>query len=187
MPSSTAPGVDGPVRVLLRHADAGLRTAWSGPDEWRGLSRLGQAQATAVAARLAGLPIRRILSSPSLRCRQTVVPLARKLSIDVEPCRELASQVELGSLLRLLRDAQTEAAVLCTHRETLQLLFTHLLRAGVAVGSGIDPMAMAAAWVMRGTPGGVGQIRLDYVPAAGAARAAGVAEASATCHRRGRT
>jgi phosphohistidine phosphatase SixA len=165
----TRPESGTPIRVLLRHADAGLRSAWSGPDEWRGLTEAGDAQAAAVPARLRSLPILRILSSPSLRCRQTVVPIARELSVDVEPCWQLGPHVELRDLLRLLGDPETNSALLCTHRETLQLLSAHLAEVGWAQdGESISAMPMGAAWILCGTVGTVGSAWLQYLPSSGA-------------------
>lgn len=153
-----------PFRVLIRHADAGSRSAWVGHDEWRGLTDLGHAQAAEAAARLRDLPILRILSSPSLRCRQTVVPLARELSLDVEPCWQLGAAVELEPALRFLDDDETASAVLCTHRETLQLLFAHLAEVEAVRAEGVSPMSMAAAWILHGTVGRDG-LRLEHLPA----------------------
>src|SRR5215211_81668 len=99
-------------RVLVRHADAGLRSEWLGSDEWRGLTALGHEQARAVAGVLGGLQIRRLLSSPSLRCRQTVVPLARVQGLDAEPCPALGAQVGPEAVLALLADPATESSVL---------------------------------------------------------------------------
>jgi phosphohistidine phosphatase SixA len=152
-----------PFRVLIRHADAGSRAAWMGNDEWRNLTDLGQAQAAEAAVRLRHLPVQRILSSPSMRCRQTVVPLARELSLDVEPCWQLGGTVELEHPLRLLSDDETASAVLCTHRETLQLLFAHLAEVEAAPADRVSPMSMAAAWILYGTVGR-DVVRLEYLP-----------------------
>jgi phosphohistidine phosphatase SixA len=140
-----------PVRLLLRHADAGVRAEWRGSDEWRGLSPLGWDQAEEVAVRLDGLPLRRVLSSPSLRCRQTVMPLARGLLVDVEPERELAIGADPQQLLRLLQDPETEGAVLCTHRETLEALLRALGHPVPAAGG--PAMEKAAAWLLGGALG----------------------------------
>ena len=109
-----------PVRVLVRHADAGLRSEWRGSDEWRGLTDAGHGQARAIVRMIEDLPVERILSSPSLRCRQTVVPLALAQALDVEPCWQLGACVAPEDLIALLADPATASAVVCTHRETLQ-------------------------------------------------------------------
>jgi phosphohistidine phosphatase SixA len=143
------------LRILLRHADAGTKTEASVPDAWRALSPLGWIQADSVIGRLPALSIARVFASPALRCRQTVVPLARSLSVDVEPRAELAIDADPHRLLEFLRSAETEAAVLCTHRETLNRLFAVLtLTAGSAPAiEGTAQMAKTALWTIgMGSP-----------------------------------
>ncbi|HST64036.1 MAG TPA: phosphoglycerate mutase family protein, partial [Mycobacteriales bacterium] len=126
-------------------------------------TELGCSQAEEAAAGLRDLPILRILSSPAMRCRQTVVPLARTLSLDVEPCWQLRGTVELQDVLRFLGDDETASAVLCTHRETLQMLFTHLAEVEAAPTERVSPMSMAAAWILYGTVGR-DVLRLEHLP-----------------------
>jgi 8-oxo-dGTP diphosphatase len=139
-----------PVRVLVRHADAGTRGHRHGIDDWRRLTPLGHAQAQELAVRLRGLPIVRVLSSPSLRCRQTVVPLAVALRLDVEPCRLLREGTDPVELARFLTDPETGDAVLCTDREVLLAVFAHLAVPGTRPAEGLAPMALAAAWALSG-------------------------------------
>jgi 8-oxo-dGTP diphosphatase len=139
-----------PTRVLVRHADAGARGHRHGIDDWRRLTPLGQAQAQELAVRLRGLAIIRVLSSPSLRCRQTVVPLAVALRLDVEPCRLLRAGTDPVELARFLADPDTADAVLCTDREVLLAVFAYLADPGTRPADGLTPMAMAAAWAVSG-------------------------------------
>jgi phosphohistidine phosphatase SixA len=155
-----------PVRVLVRHADAGLRSEWRGSDEWRGLTESGHGQARAMVRMLEELPVERILSSPSLRCRQTVVPLALARALDVEPCWQLGAGVEPSDLIALLADPSTASAVVCTHRETLQLLFEHLAGAYQVLAEAAEPMEKGAVWILRGAVGGPQPPRLDYLGSA---------------------
>ena len=158
-----------PVRVLVRHADAGLRSAWSGADEWRGLTEVGHEQARALVDMLADRTMLRILSSPSLRCRQTVVPLALRWQLDVEPCWQLGPSVTAEDALGLVSDPETASSVICTHRETLQLLFEHLAAPhDPAAMRGSDPMEKAAVWILRGSVGGGQLPRLQYLGSAAA-------------------
>ncbi|MFJ6213562.1 MSMEG_4193 family putative phosphomutase [Streptomyces sp. NPDC092296] len=66
-----------PTLLLVRHGrstanSSGVLAGWSpGVD----LDAEGRAQATALAARLAAVPLARVVSSPLDRCRQTVQPL----------------------------------------------------------------------------------------------------------------
>jgi hypothetical protein len=72
--------------LLVRHADAGDQHRWQRPDSLRPLSPAGQAEAAGLVIGLDDYPIGRILTSPTLRCHQTVQPLAddRRLHIEHE-------------------------------------------------------------------------------------------------------
>ena len=63
--------------LVVRHADAGVKRTWTGPDRLRPLSPSGHLQAEGLVIRLEDYPVERILCSPTLRCYQTVEPLAR--------------------------------------------------------------------------------------------------------------
>ena len=77
-------GEAGPVVVdLVPHLDAGDRRRWIGDQNARPLSELGQRQAAALAAALAVEPVDALYSSPALRCRQSLAPLAERLGMKV--------------------------------------------------------------------------------------------------------
>jgi 8-oxo-dGTP diphosphatase len=152
------PGTE-PMRLLVRHADAGSRRAWVGPDGWRHLSMRGREQANHLVPRLHEVPVRRLLSGPSLRCRQTLAPLARALSLDIEICPLLRIDAEPGALARYLRRPDTRNAVLCTYRQTLLALFTLYAATGSRYIEGIAPMGMAASWVLHGGEDGPPRVR----------------------------
>src|ERR671912_26928 len=101
-----------PVRVFVWHADAGLRSAWSGADQWRGLVDAGHREARALVGMLADLTVLRILSSPSLRCRQTVLPLALACGLDVEPCWQLGPSAAAEDAMGLITDPATASSVI---------------------------------------------------------------------------
>jgi phosphohistidine phosphatase SixA len=101
--------------VLVRHAWAGSRKKWEGDDRRRPLDERGHRQALALVELVEPYPFSRILSSPYLRCIQTVEPLAAARGIPVEPREELAEErqeIDGPALLRALEGAD---AVLCTH------------------------------------------------------------------------
>src|SRR5258708_5758356 len=75
---------------LVRHGKAGSRHDWKGPDDERPLSKRGRRQAEALVDVLADRGIEQVFSSPSLRCVETVRPLADKLGLGVELRPELA-------------------------------------------------------------------------------------------------
>jgi len=71
--------------LIVRHAHAGSRSAWSGDDRDRPLSEKGRAQAVALVGVLARFGTARLLSSPYVRCMETLGPAATALGLPVEP------------------------------------------------------------------------------------------------------
>jgi len=69
---------------VVRHAHAGSRSAWEGPEDERPLTRRGHKQADGIADHLSGVGLSRLVSSPSVRCVQTLEPLADQLGLRVD-------------------------------------------------------------------------------------------------------
>ncbi len=70
---------------LVRHMKAKNRRKWTAPQDERPLSKLGLRQASFhAAAMLEGDPIVAIYSSPAVRCRTTIRPVAERLGIEVQ-------------------------------------------------------------------------------------------------------
>jgi 8-oxo-dGTP diphosphatase len=111
--------------VLLRHAHAVNKRAWSGRDQDRPLSERGFREAEALVEPLSAVPLRRLLSSPALRCRQTLDPLARRLGVAIESTDVLGPDVDATRVAELAEDSGSIDAVLCTHGETLAALLGH--------------------------------------------------------------
>jgi broad specificity phosphatase PhoE/ADP-ribose pyrophosphatase YjhB (NUDIX family) len=89
--------------LLIRHARAGDRKAWRGPDEGRPLDAAGEVQAQDIAAVAASFGVGAVLSADVLRCQQTVTPLAATLGLAVEPTRELSERAHARHPQRALR------------------------------------------------------------------------------------
>jgi broad specificity phosphatase PhoE len=75
-----------PIVRIARHGE----TTWNAVGRYQGrletpLSPLGQAQARALAAALADKDVRRIISSPLVRCMQTALPLSVLTGVPIEP------------------------------------------------------------------------------------------------------
>src|SRR5262249_55413614 len=70
-----ATGLGEPV-YLVRHAKAGSREQWRADDDLRPLTTKGWRQAEGLVEAFADRPLASILSSPAVRCVQTVEPLA---------------------------------------------------------------------------------------------------------------
>jgi broad specificity phosphatase PhoE len=132
---------------LVRHAKAGSRKAWKGDDELRPLSKAGKAQARALAKLLAGAGITRIFSSPHLRCRQTVEPLAQRIGVDIELSDALREGAPLADSLRLVEKVAGENAALCTHGDVLGNLLMHYAHLGVDLET--DRIEKGSVWALE--------------------------------------
>ena len=119
--------------IVVRHGDAGDKDSWEGPDLLRPLSPVGRRQAEGLMIRLEDYPVERILSSPTVRCRQTVQPLARDRLLQIEPVAALGVDAGPTQLRPVLWDRRLDNAVLCTHGETIGQLFTLLTVDGLEV------------------------------------------------------
>lgn len=69
--------------VVVRHARAGSRQRWDGPDRARPLDHRGQAQAEALASVLAAYGVERLVSADVERCVETLRPYAEQQGISV--------------------------------------------------------------------------------------------------------
>ncbi|MBF6191061.1 MULTISPECIES: NUDIX hydrolase [Nocardia] len=69
--------------LLVRHAKAGRRDRFNGPDDQRPLDRDGEAQAQALTSNLLAFGASEVYSAPPLRCVQSVAPLAEKLGVEI--------------------------------------------------------------------------------------------------------
>jgi phosphohistidine phosphatase SixA len=108
--------------LLVRHASAGNRSTWEGDDRLRPLSAKGRRQAEGLVDLLADYPIDRILTSPSLRCTQTVPPLAAARGLEIEEAPELAEGSTRADVLRLLGSLDSGSVVLSTHGDVIEEL-----------------------------------------------------------------
>ncbi|HET6809397.1 MAG TPA: phosphoglycerate mutase family protein [Acidimicrobiales bacterium] len=150
--------------LLVRHGSAGSRSRWAGPDHLRPLDAKGHRQAEALAAAWTGAqapPISKVLSSPYLRCVQTVEPLAGRvgLSVKTEPALAEghgAAAVALARDLLARKGAGSSPAgrmtVLCTHGDIIPAILAEVAADGVDVGS--DPRwSKGSAWLLEGASG----------------------------------
>jgi 8-oxo-dGTP diphosphatase len=101
--------------ILVRHASAGDSAGWVGDDRLRPLDERGLAQAGNLPRLLRDLEVRRIVSSPYLRCVQTVEPLADARGLEVEPADELGPDVQAEQAPTLLGCLLGDAVVACVH------------------------------------------------------------------------
>ena len=147
--------------LLVRHAHAGDKYRWEGPDSVRPLSAAGQAEAAGLLVRLEDYPLERILSSPTVRCQQTVQPLARDRYLRVECHPSLGVDADLAVVLALLGDLQAQNAVVCTHGEVIGQVLARLVVDGLTVD---QPLVWpkGSSWLLEGVDGRFGFGR--YLP-----------------------
>ncbi|MBC7277158.1 NUDIX hydrolase [Nocardioides sp.] len=113
--------------VILRHGSAVGRSAWSRADRERPLDDTGRTQAVTLAGLLMAYDVGRVITSPSVRCVQSVAPYAGMAGISSEQLRQLSEEgAEEGSVSALAAETLRDLAVptvICTHRPVLPWLF----------------------------------------------------------------
>lgn len=124
--------------VLLRHAAAERRSPKYADDRLRPLTAQGHAQAEALAELLACFGRTRVVSSPAVRCVDTVRPFAgrQRVVIDIDPALSEAAHAAApraaASWIRALI-AEGDPTVVCSHSDVLDdLLVAVLSQAGLA-------------------------------------------------------
>jgi 8-oxo-dGTP diphosphatase len=101
--------------ILLRHAWAGDSSKWKGDDRVRPLDKRGRKQAEELVEELAPFTIERIVSSPYLRCVQTVEPLAKARGLEIEERPELGEDLQSTEGVDLVHDLVGTPALVCGH------------------------------------------------------------------------
>lgn len=141
---------------LVRHAVAVGRRSWDGPDRARPLTPKGERQAAALPRLLEGAHVRRVLSSPAVRCRDTLAPLAEATGTDVEAVDELAEGADPRSAVDLLEAlaAKRGDSVLCTHGDLIPEVLRHLTRHGARLESDLQ-FAKGSTWELVVADGAV--------------------------------
>lgn len=109
--------------VVVRHAEALPRKSWEQADPLRPLTQGGHAQATALTQVLSAYGVRRLISSPSIRCVQTLAPAAGVLEVATDTVPALSEEDftpdGVRPLLTGLLAGSTRSTALCTHRPVL--------------------------------------------------------------------
>jgi len=101
--------------LLVRHASAGDRELWESHDHERPLDERGLRQAEALVDQLARFTVERVLTSPALRCMQTVEPLATARGVALEVLDELAEHRHSHDGADIVRALAGTPIVVCGH------------------------------------------------------------------------
>jgi broad specificity phosphatase PhoE len=146
---------------VVRHADAGSRSEWHGPDLTRPLSERGARQAAGLADQLADSGATRLLASPYTRCVQTLEPLAARLDLTVEPDDRLAEGAGARRALDLADELRKVPAVVCSHGDVIPDLLEALLQDGLKLRDELR-WQKASTWVLSRDGGRLAKAR--YLP-----------------------
>jgi 8-oxo-dGTP diphosphatase len=118
--------------IVLRHADSRARRSWHGDDSARPLLAEGRRQAERLVPLLAAYGVRRVLTSTSTRCVDTVAPYCRATGTEPELVGLLSEEGVRRRKLRRLVRAAVEAlgdagpTLVCSHRPVLPEVFAAL-------------------------------------------------------------
>ncbi len=134
---------------LIRHAKAKNRLTWEEPDDLRPLTKRGRREADALAERLGEGPLARLVSSPFVRCLQTLEPLAVALELPIETTDLLAEGADGESAAALLLSlAGKDSIACCTHGDVLFDVIDLVARSGVSL-EGPPDSPVASTWALE--------------------------------------
>lgn len=137
--------------LLIRHAHAGRRGEGT-QDDRRPLSDKGRRQAAAIAERYRTIPFERTVTSPYLRCVETVEPLAALAGTEVEQLAELGEGHGPATALGLIEQA-TAPIALCSHGDVIGEVLMLLDRRGVPLDT--QQMQKGSTWRLTVADGAV--------------------------------
>ena len=134
---------------LIRHAKAKNRQTWEKPDHLRPLTKRGRREAQAIAARLGEEQLARLVSSPFVRCVQTLEPLAVALDLPIETTDALEEGADGESAADLLLSlAGKDPIACCTHGDVVFEVVDLVARSGVSL-DGPRAAPVASTWVLE--------------------------------------
>ncbi|MBV8172269.1 MAG: NUDIX hydrolase [Candidatus Eremiobacteraeota bacterium] len=133
---------------LVRHAKALARGEWPEPDELRPLNKVGRRQAEELVQRLSAFSFARIVSSPHVRCKETVEPLARERKLSLESAEQLAENTDADDVLAFIKTLGARPAVLCSHGDVIADLMTSLVNDGLATEGDLR-WEKGSTWVLE--------------------------------------
>jgi 8-oxo-dGTP pyrophosphatase MutT (NUDIX family) len=140
--------------VVVRHARAGSRTAWKGPDDDRPLDEGGQEQARVLAQLLAAYEVSRVYSSDVRRCVDTLAPFAAEAGLTVTP-EHLFSEAGYpknpeGAVARAFEIARQAGSVaICTQGGALPDLVVGLCQRLGTTPEGMKPVRKGSLVVVH--------------------------------------
>lgn len=139
------------VIFLIRHAEAGRRQEWAAPDDQRPLTEEGEHQAWGIMRLLGGEGTGPVLTSPYVRCVQSVAPLAVALEAQIDKTDVLAEGASPEAALAALVE-RAGPVYGCTHGDVVEGILGLLDADGVPL-EGKPPAGeetrKGATWVLE--------------------------------------
>jgi broad specificity phosphatase PhoE len=134
---------------LIRHAKAKSRLDWTEPDDARPLTKRGRREAHGLADRLRDEALVRLVSSPFVRCVQTLEPLAVAIDLPIETTELLSEGSDAPPVVDLLLSLARDGPVACcTHGDVLFDVVRTVASAGVPLDGPYD-VPVASAWLLE--------------------------------------
>ena len=132
---------------IVRHGKAGRRSQWDGPDMTRPLDDLGRIQAKELSLKIAPIGPTWLVSSPFLRCIQTLQDLSELTGLPVLADERLAEDSDITAVIQMLEQAP-DRAVICSHGDVIPALIRTLEKRGMAITT-IPNWRKASVWVIE--------------------------------------
>lgn len=128
--------------VILRHAKAKPRASWSRAEGQRPLAATGQRQAVSVRRLLSVWDPQKVITSPWLRCVETVAPFVKDTRRGFKEVSAFTEKSAKNKPLKVRQEmtkllGKQRSTLLCTHRPVLPLLLEVLAQ-------GLPPAVLAA-------------------------------------------
>ena len=135
---------------LIRHGAAGDRSSWTDDDRLRPLTKKGHKQAETIAAALADHDIDAVYSSPYVRCRETVRPLADRIGRTVEDTEHLAEGANPAQTVEWFQQMEGQQIVACSHGDVIPAVIRRLGELGVPLYSptGVLDVKKGSIWTL---------------------------------------
>ncbi|MEI8241592.1 MAG: phosphoglycerate mutase family protein, partial [Actinomycetota bacterium] len=134
---------------LVRHAKAGSRREWTDDDRLRPLAPAGWTQSELLGNRLLSSATGSLVSSPYLRCMQTLQPLADLVGRPVVADDRLAEETGFAGAIELLATLP-DGSVLCSHGDVIPDTIGALERRGCRI-VGSPEWGKASVWTLTRT------------------------------------
>jgi broad specificity phosphatase PhoE len=110
---------------------------------------------------LDGSPLEQLVSSPHVRCVQTLQPLAAARGLTVEESEDLAEGAGPARALAFLAEVSGRPVALCSHGDVIGEVLLHLSAEGLELPNP-PPLRKGSTWVLEAE--GDGFVGARYLP-----------------------